>query len=160
MMNPLAISKGKALAFLIFLSLFIVQGCRKDIIQPNSGVLKNSLSIAEAKAYFDANLRQGTKPEKLMSTSEVGNGVTADNYLTNKQPIWNQTYQKMLANGNSVKMPIDFGNAYAVVNEAKNELMPLSALNYLFMYKDSLQVIHAEWVMLLPDSALASRKQK
>lgn len=152
MMNPLAISKGKALVFLSLLCLFIVQGCRKDIIQPNSGILNNSLSIAEAKAYFDANLRQGTKPEKLMSTSVI-KSITLEDVFNSKQPIWESAYSKMQSSGGVVKIPLDLGSTYSIVNKKTGAVVPFGSLNYLMMYRDSLEKIHAEWVYLQPDSA-------
>ena len=151
MMNQLTISKGKALACLILLCLFLGQGCKKDILQPNSPLLKNSLSIAEAKAYFDANLMKDNKPEKLMST-EGRNDVTYEDILNQKQAIWESAYEQLISTGGAVKVPLDFGKVYAVVNKRTNALVPLSTLNYLLMYKDSLQNIHAEWVSLNPDS--------
>lgn len=62
-------------------------------------------------------------------------------------------YQKLISTGGAVRIPLDFGNAYAVVNPRTNAVVPLSSLNYLLMYKDSLQAMHVEWVMLQPDSA-------
>ncbi len=57
----------------------------------------------------------------------------------------------MISNGISVKIPIDFNQALAVVG-AKKDVLPMSSLNYLLMYRDSFQQIHAEWVFLQPDS--------
>jgi hypothetical protein len=152
-MNKLTLNKGKAIACLILMCLFLVQGCRKDLLQPNSKDLQNGISIAEARKYFNTNIKRTVKPGLLMSTGPLQKGITLADVLANKEPIWEKAYEKMLSTGSAVKMPIDFGKAYAVVNAQKTEAMPLSSLNYLFMYKDSLQAIHTEWVILLPDSA-------
>ena len=121
-------------------------------MQPNSPLLKNSLSIAEAKQYFDANLWKDTKPERLMSSSSSNSNLSLKDILNKKQAIWESAYEQLISTGGIVKVPLDFGKVYAVVNKKTNALVTFSSLNYLLMYKDSLQIIHAEWVFLNPDS--------
>jgi hypothetical protein len=155
MTNRLTLSLGAAMAGLILLCLLFGPGCKKDILQPNAGVLDNPLSIAEAKQYFDANLKQLAKSKKLMGTTPGTSGqqiATLEDVKHNKQPIWEKAYQMMISSGTSVKIPIDFNQTLAVVG-SKKDVMPMSSLNYLLMYRDSLQQIHAEWVFLKPDSS-------
>ncbi|RDC54773.1 hypothetical protein DU508_19920 [Pedobacter chinensis] len=76
----------------------MAQACKKDILQPNSSILQSSLSIAEAKQYFDANLKKDDRLEKLISTSAQQN-ITLTEILGNKQPQWNKAYQKMISLG-------------------------------------------------------------
>jgi|GEM_PF-1885928 len=153
-MKKLTLNRGRAMTCLILmLFLFLIHGCKKDLLQPNSKDLQNGLSIAEARQYFDANLRKATKPEKLMSNAPINNDLTMESFLGNKQPLWDRAYAKMISIGGAVKIPIDFGKAYAVVNPRTKAMVPLTSLNYLLMYKDSLQTVHAEWVILQPDSA-------
>ncbi|QNN43835.1 hypothetical protein [Pedobacter roseus] len=153
-MKKLTLFKSKAIACLILMCLALAQGCKKDLLQPNSKDFQNGLSIVEAKQYFDANLKQLAKSKKLMGT---GSGVqdtkilTLDDVRNSKQPIWEKAHQMMISNGTSVKIPIDFNQALAVVG-TKKDVLPMSSLNYLLMYRDSLKEIHAEWVFLQPDS--------
>jgi len=135
------------------LCLFLAAGCRKDLLQPNAGILKSSLSVEEAKNYFNANIKKAVKPGLLMSTGGASNDVTLAALLAGKEPIWSKAYEKAISKGTAVKIPIDMGKTYAVVNKKTKAFVPLSSLNYLLMYKDSLQKVHTEWVYLLPDSA-------
>lgn len=152
-MNKLTLIKGRAMACLIVLCLFLAQSCKKDLLQPNSPILKNALSFAEARQYFDANLKQLSKSKKLMGTPNVVGGtemLKIEDILYNKQPLWDNAYQKLISTGTAVKIPIDFGNARKIVDESTKEYVPYSSLNYLLMYKDSLQSVHAEWISLKP----------
>ncbi|WP_316801654.1 hypothetical protein [Pedobacter nototheniae] len=151
-MNKLTLYKGKAIACLALLCLFLVQSCRKDSLMPNSNDLQKGISIAEAKQYFEKNLLT-TQPERLMSISGSSKDISVESVLAGKEPLWASAYEKVLTTGMSVKVPINFGNAYAIINPKTKAAVPLSSLNYLFIYKDSLQTIHAEWVILDPDSA-------
>ncbi len=69
----------------------MVQGCKKELLQPNSNDIQNELSIVEAKQYFDAKSKTAGKIEK---THGYGSGVqdtkilTLDDVRNNKQPIW------------------------------------------------------------------------
>jgi len=155
-MKKLTLFKGKAIACLILMCLALAQGCKKDLLQPNSKDFQNGLSIAEAKKYFEANVKQIAKTKKLMSSGSVTpniNEESAEEILNSRELIWESAYQKLISTGNAVKIPLNFGKTYAVVDAAKKELIPFGSLNYLFMYKDSLQKIHTEWVILLPDKA-------
>lgn len=78
-------------------------------MQPNSPLLKNSLSIAEAKQYFDANLWKDTKPERLMSSSSSNSNLSLKDILNKKQAIWESAYEQLISTGGIVKVPLDFG---------------------------------------------------
>lgn len=154
-MNKLML-KGEVAACLILMCLLMVQSCKKDLLQPNSNVLTSSLSIAEAKKYFETTVKPSLKSKTLLSkgvTKPSTNDESIAEILDNKEAIWESAYQKLISTGNAVKIPLDFGKTYSVVDVGKKELIPFGSLNYLFMYKDSLQQIHAEWVILLPDKA-------
>ncbi|MET3980204.1 hypothetical protein ABIB62_002455 [Mucilaginibacter sp. UYP25] len=150
MKNPPAYN-GKAIAYLVLLCLFMLQGCKKDLLQPHSAVIKNNFSIDEARKYFDKNLKRS---DKLTKTSSVSaHEFSPEEMIKDKQPLWDYAYSQLLSNGEAVKIPIDFGDVYVEVTNTTKAFLPLASLNYLFMYKDSLQNIHAEWVMLKPDSS-------
>jgi hypothetical protein len=152
-MKKLTLNNGKAMACLILMYLFLAQSCKKDLLQPNSPILKNTLSFADARQYFDANLKQLSKSKKMMGTPDGTGGAETlkiEDILYNKSPLWDKAYQKLISTGTSVKIPIDLGNIRKVVDEQSNTYVPYSTLNYLLMYRDSLQKIHAEWVYLKP----------
>ncbi|WP_316848599.1 hypothetical protein, partial [Pedobacter psychrodurus] len=151
-MNKLMLTKGRAVACLVLMCLFLVQGCKRELLQPNSKNLQNGISVTEAKAYFNKNLKKAFKSQKLMSSGSLNNAITIEDALANKQPIWEKAYEKIISTGKSVKVPIDFGDAVAVVSPKTNAVVPLTSLNYLFMYKDTIQTIHVEWIILYPDS--------
>nr|WP_315420855.1 hypothetical protein [uncultured Pedobacter sp.] len=88
-----------------------------------------------------------------MSTSAPAKALTMEAIIRDKQPLWDYAYNQLLSNGQAIKIPLDFGNAYVEVSKKSNALLPLASLSYLYMYKDSLQNIRAEWVLLKPDSA-------
>ena len=130
---------------------FSFNSCRKDLLVQSPNNLKNALSIAEAKRYFEANVKVSGRTKTSAVSGNIP--VTAESLVAGKRAMWEQAYQKFISTGGAVRIPIDFGNTYAVVNLKKGEVVPLSSLNYLLMYKDSLQAIRLEWVMLQPDSA-------
>lgn len=154
-MKKLTLKKGKAMAYLALLCLFLAQSCRKDGLMPNASDLKNGISIAEARQYFESNLQQFKNSKKLMSTGSgaQNSGLTnLEALMNNKKPRWDKAYQSLISTGSAVKIPLDFGSAMAIVG-SKKQVIPFSSLNYLYMYKDSASQIHAEWVILKPDSA-------
>ncbi len=107
-MRKLTRSKGKVMACLILMCFFLVQSCKKDFLQPNSKDLQNGLSIAEARKYFEANVKQVAKAKKLMSAGNVTpttDDESAEAILNNKELIWESAYQKLISTGNAVKIP-------------------------------------------------------
>ncbi|WP_025142910.1 hypothetical protein [Pedobacter jeongneungensis] len=70
-MKKLTLLKGKAIACLIVMCLALVQGCKKDLLQPNSNVLDKSISIEEAKQYFENNLLRLKTSAKLSSSGPI-----------------------------------------------------------------------------------------
>jgi hypothetical protein len=128
----------------------LIQACRKETFLTSKG--PNSLSIAEAKNYFEANFRTSiTTKGKTMSLREnEGKIPTYETIMANKQAIWDKAYQQLISVGGAVRVPLDFGKVRVVVDKTTGATMDLSALNYLLMYRDSLQNIHAEWVYLQP----------
>lgn len=153
MKNRLTLQLSKVILFLVIVSLSLSYGCKRDLLQPNYNTLKNKLSFNEARQYFEANLKQLGMPNKLMAIEGKGSVLpkaTIEAILYNKEPIWDKAYQKVISSGVAVKIPIDFGNARKVVDERTGAYVPYSNLNYLLMYKDSLQRVHAEWVFLKP----------
>lgn len=157
-MKKLTLRKVQVLACLILLCIISIQSCRKDLLQPKSYLVQQQLSIAEAKQYFDKHI-MASKPNKdnqLMSansSSHNHDGSTIDGLLGNKKVLWNHAYEQLISIGVAVKIPLDFGTADVIINQNTKAAVPFGSLNYLLMYKDSLQNIHTEWVNLQPDSA-------
>lgn len=145
-------SQRSALLFVAILAIAVIfNSCRKDLLVQSPDNLKSSLSIAEAKSYFNSQIAPNKgKNAKTVFSSEP----KLAEIVSNKQPLWDQAYYKMISTGQAVKIPIDFGDkVYALIDKEENEVVPLGSLNYLYMYKDSLQNVHAEWVVLQPDTA-------
>lgn len=149
------LKKRNLTALLFVLCLCTLQACRKDVLVSDSNGIHNRLSIEEAKNYFNEHIKSTVVPKKLMSTSGTGNPTNEqllDNMLAARQPIWESAYQQLMSSGaSSVKIPLDLGPVFMITDEGKKEMIPFGALNYLFMYKDSLQHIHSQWITLLPD---------
>lgn len=153
MKNRLTHPLWKAMPFLALLCLFLTNSCKRELLQPNSNGLENALSFGEAKQYFETHLKQLAPPKKLMSTEGTGNAAeptSIQDILYNKQPVWDKAYQMLASTRKAIKIPLDFGNVRKIVDESTKAYVPYSDLNYLFMYRDSLQQIHAEWVTLKP----------
>ena len=71
--------------------LLMVQSCKKDLLQPNSNVLTSSLSIAEAKKYFETTVKPSLKSKTLLSkgvTKPSTNDESIAEILDNKEAIW------------------------------------------------------------------------
>jgi len=151
MLKKIALSKRGILLYFILVSLVIVQSCQKNVLQPQFNSSQNSLSIAEAKKYFDTHVPQDKSQQNVESTASQN--FTVENMLKNKKAVWDKAYEKTISTGKAVQIPVDFGNVYAVVDQKKRAVVPFNSLNYLLMYKDSLAAIHLEWVILNPDSA-------
>lgn len=154
----LTLNLGKPLALVTLLALFFLSpACKRQIIQPENRST-NSLSIAEAKSYFESTFKQtsGKNANRLTSANNENqhdHEPTMEDIMNSRKAIWESAYQSVLANGEAVKVPLDFGKTLLVTNQSKNEVVPFGALNYLFMYKDSVQKIHTEWVTLFPDES-------
>lgn len=137
-----------------FLLLIVVcagcalSSCRKELLVQGPDNLKNALSISEAKSYFDSHLANSKKVTGGLSA--LSGHPTLQTIFANKQPVWDKAYQKMLSTGGAVKIPLDFGNVMQMVDGKKKSIVPLASLNYLLMYKDNKEVVHAEWVHLRP----------
>jgi hypothetical protein len=131
--------------------LSIVLSCRKDMLMPKSSGIQNQFSIADAQQYFSTHFQKNKSNQKLMS-AVVERPSSIQDILAKKRPLWENAYEKQISLGQAVKIPIDMGQTYAVVNKKTNGVVPFSSLNYLLMYRDSLQNVHTEWVYLQPDS--------
>jgi hypothetical protein len=147
------LTNGRAIACLMLMCLFLVQGCKRELLQPNSNILENKITFSEAKQYYDSNLIRLESKKKTMGgtgNNQTNSKRTIQDILYNKQPVWDKAYQKMISTGTAIKIPLNLGGARQVVDEATKTFIPYSELNYLLIYKDSLAVIHAEWVYLKP----------
>ncbi|SOD20570.1 hypothetical protein, partial [Pedobacter xixiisoli] len=129
----------------------LFNSCRKDLLVQSPDHLKSSLSIAEAKSYFNSHLSSFKKGNH--SSSMLSSTPTLQTLFANKQPIWDKAYERLISTGGAVKIPLNFGESYAVVNQKTKSIVPAASLNYLLMYKDNRDSIHAEWVRLAPDSS-------
>lgn len=136
---------------LLLLSLaFGVNSCKKELLL-SKDKLQSNLTLKEAREYFESNLKQMEISRKANPINgKKSTGVNIQDILYNKQPIWDKAYEKLISTGMAVKIPIDFGNIRKIVDEKTKAFVPYSSLNYLLMYKDSLQQIRAEWVYLKP----------
>ncbi len=134
--------------------VLLLNSCKKELLVKGSDNLGTSLSIAEAKSYFEKNIKPTAQPNKLMGTEMQGNKdltIAAQNFLLNKKALWDKARQKMISIGGAVKVPLDFGQSYTIVDKQSGLMVPTVSLNYLLMYKDTNDSIHTEWVKLLPD---------
>lgn len=85
-------------------------------------------------------------------SADVNHEVSLTDIIDDKEPIWDMAEVRNISVGEAVKIPIDMGNTYAIVGDKTRDVVPFSSLNYLMIYKDSLQSTHIEWVYLMPDS--------
>lgn len=65
--------------------------------------------------------------------------------------MWNKAYKQIIDGRAYIKVHLDFGEVVAIVDQEKKATLPLSALNYLLIYKDDLQQLHNEWVEISPE---------
>lgn len=141
---------------LVLFALAFFFGCKRELLVPNENGIKSSISIAEAKQYFETNIKSsGLSSAKVMSINGGHNDsdLSIQDIFNTKQALWNRAYIKQISIGKAVKVPLDFGKTSLIVNKSKREIIPFSSLHYLFMYKDSVAKIHTEWVQLMPDSS-------
>lgn len=149
MMKKLTLSKGKAIACLILLCLFLAQSCRKDNLMPNSNDLRNGLSIADAKQYFEKNFQNQIKPKAIMSKGSLNPSSPLQDIIYGKKPMWDASLLKNLSiQTNAVLVPLHKEGVY--VNVSKTKMVKFGFLNYMMMYRDDKNNIITEWVELKP----------
>jgi len=141
---------GRSLFLLVALltTALTFNSCRKDLLVQSPNNLKNALSIAEAKSYFNSHFPDSKKGNTGLSS--LSGKPTLQTLFANKQPIWDKAYQKMISTGGAVKIPLDFGNVMQIVDAKKKAIVPFASLNYLLMYRDTMGAIHTEWIALQP----------
>ncbi len=148
-MKKLTLSKGKAIACLILLCLFLAQSCRKDNLMPNSNDLRNGLSIADAKQYFEKNFQNQIKPKAIMSKGSLNPSSPLQDIIYGKKPMWDASLLKNLSiQTNAVLVPLHKEGVY--VNVSKTKMVKFGFLNYMMMYRDDKNNIITEWVELKP----------
>jgi len=134
------------------LSVLLLTGCQQEQndIMDEKSFLHNgdsmSVSIGEAKAYFDANFNSP-------AARETGHKHTVEGNLKSKIANWNKAGYKKISLGEAVIIPLEFENLNLIVNEKTRAYVPYNQLNYLMMYKDKRKSVKTEWVTLLPDSS-------
>lgn len=69
-------------------TIFILNSCRKDLLVQSPDNLKNALSIAEARSYFEANIK--AKYNGKGKTALENEAITVEGFLANKIPVWEQ----------------------------------------------------------------------
>lgn len=155
MIKKITLKNTQAIACLILMFSILAQSCRKDLVLPKSNLLQHQLSIIEAKKYFDTHMTISKTNQLRLAKSSINSQreSTIEALLASKKALWNQAYEQLISTGGVVKVPLDIGTADIIINQKTKEVVPFGSLNYLLMYKDSLQNIHAEWVNLRPDSA-------
>ncbi|MGM9476099.1 hypothetical protein ACS5PU_06705 [Pedobacter sp. GSP4] len=149
-MYKLTLIKGTAMACLILMYLFLVEGCKKELLQPNSNVLKKSISVEEAKQYFEQNILKLKPGTKLSSTGIIPFGTNNTNEIVDdKLPMWDASQLKDLSIGtNAILTPLYRPGVYIHISEKR--MVKYGFLNYLMMCKDSENKIITEWVELKP----------
>lgn len=130
---------------LIFI-LFI--GCQKDIFVTNLSDKKvKDLTIEEAKVYYHKELKS-IKIQKTAST----NGHNHDencNHNDTEQLMWDKSiYRQLIGGHQAVLTPLHRKGVYIKV--AEDKVISYGLLNYTMMYKDSLNNIITERVLLKP----------
>ena len=75
------------------LFLFVLLGsCRKELLVQSPDNLKNALSTAEAKSYFNSHVTVSKKTGAGLSV--LSGQPTLQSLLANKQPIWDKAIKK------------------------------------------------------------------
>lgn len=139
-------TKYKTLISVFILILLIA--CQKDMFLTNLSDKKvNDLTIEEAKSYYNKELKS-TKIQKLAST----NGHSHDencNHNDTEQLMWDKSiYRQLIGGHQAVLTPLHRKGVYIKVGE--NKVLSYGLLNYTMMYKDSLNNIITERVLLKP----------
>ncbi|GAA4197387.1 hypothetical protein GCM10022289_04540 [Pedobacter jeongneungensis] len=157
-MNKLMLNKGKAVACLILMCLFMAQACKKDLMMPNSNLLDKSISLEEAKQYFENNILKFKTGAKLSSNGSVKSGGDIDADISdNKLPMWDASQFKDLSIGtNAVLTPLHRPGVYIHISEKR--MVKYGFLNYLMMHKDAENKIITEWVELKPSEKWINSK--
>ncbi|MEH3112549.1 hypothetical protein [Pedobacter terrae] len=148
-MKKLTLFKGRAVACLFLMCFLLAQGCRKDLLQSNSPVLKRSLSVDEARAYFDKNVRKQIRSKVVMGTGPVTSSFDAQDIVNSKQPMWDASMLKDLSiKTNAVLTPLHKEGVSVHVSDKK--MVKFGFLNYMMMYKNEKDSIITEWIELKP----------
>lgn len=158
MKNKLTNSAGLKIISLILPCLFLISGCKKDLLVSNSDKLKRNISIDEAKQYFEKNILAQKVAVKTTSnsTSSIG-GKTSSTYQDDKLPMWDASELRGLSIGvNAVLVPLYKQGAYIHISE--KQMVKYGFLNYMMMRKDSLGNMITEWVELKPTEKWANSK--
>jgi len=120
-MKKLTLLKGKAIACLVVMCLVLAQGCKKDLLQPNSNVLDKSISIEEAKQYFENNLLRLNTSAKLSSSGPTKSATNISQDLNDdQQPMWDAAQFKDLSLGtNAVLTPLYRPGVFVNISEKR-----------------------------------------
>jgi hypothetical protein len=133
--------------------------CKKNSINKENPVNDHSLTIAEAKVFFNSevlpNSKLTTEAQKHIKGTLSIKDLSKENDLLFKQPIWEWAYAKKVTEGTAIAVPIHFDiNSYLVTGNNKG--IKFSQLNYLLITKNPNGAMTAEWVTLYPDAAWAN----
>lgn len=111
-------------------------GCKQYDIQRTSENKPKDLTIGEAKNHFEKNIRSS----RQVNTSNL--------FEENKEPMWDASkYRELLKGNQAVLVPLHKENTYVTLGDYK---VKVGFLNYMMMYKDSLDNVKTEWVQLVP----------
>ncbi len=138
--------------FLISTLLFFfgLSSCRKDESFSNERFQNRSLTIADAKNFFQANfskeeLTKAFNARQFKTVQRKMGGYVMEAPV----PEWDAAALRDLSIGtNAVMVPLHIENAYVHISPKK--MVRYGFLNYLMMYKDSSEKIVTEWVELKP----------
>lgn len=139
-------TKSKTLISVLMFILLI--GCQKDmfVTDLSDGIVKD-LTIDEAKAYYNKEL----KPIKIQKIASIIGHNHDENHSHNitEQLMWDKSdYRQLIAGNQAVLVPIHLKDVFIKVGE--NKVVSYGLLNYTMMYRDSLNNIITEKVLLQP----------
>ncbi|MCM5527902.1 type VI secretion system amidase effector protein Tae4 [Parasegetibacter sp. NRK P23] len=138
--------------FVFFSSLFLFLACKKIADPGNSIKIQNhNLSIEEAKKHFESVISSSNQNSSALYTAR---------FSSHKIPRWNSARKKIMHQGSvAVIVPLQKSGSYIQVSNKK--MMHFGFLNYMLMYKDTLNAIVTEWVQLKPsENWIFSRKSR
>ncbi|MVT11557.1 hypothetical protein [Chitinophaga tropicalis] len=125
----------------VFITLFLV-ACQKESNKEDLQSSENSISVADAKKFFEA--------EVLPITARIKNAV-------HKQVDWNKAYSQ-IAGKQLVVIPVDFDKPFYASRDNGKTKFDMRRNTFLVFYRDSLQKIHAEVVYKQPENITTAKK--
>lgn len=133
-MKKLMLYKGKASDFLLLMCLFLVQSCKKGLLTPRS-ILYKSISIEEAKQYFEKNILKFKTRNKLASIGYVKSGINTGTDAADGKDV-----------GCFAFKDLSIGTPGVYIHISQDRMVKYGFLNYLKMYKNEKNEISTECI--------------